>query len=119
SRCGDPPVLRARGAPSTATRPYPRRGSAEPPACGPVELRRLNLRIQNDQVERLVEGKRPHLSGGELGVEQPPALDRPLEPRPRMPLRGHVLPAGAERVRRSYTRGARATAESRARSPHG
>ena len=27
--------------------------------------------------------------GGELRVEQPPSLDRPLEPRPRMPLRSH------------------------------
>ena len=56
-----------------------------PPQRRALELRRLSLRIQTDELERLGERQVAGFPRGEFGVEDPLALDCPPESVPVVP----------------------------------
>jgi hypothetical protein len=60
----------------------------QPPCRDPRPAPRVLLRDQRSQRERLDERDPPDLAGGGFGDEQVAALDRLVEDRPRMALRG-------------------------------
>ena len=70
--------------------------AAEPAQRGPLELRRLIRRVQQNELEGFLEAE-PDLPVGCLGNGDVAALDRTTELCPRMSLRGHGPPGGAGR----------------------
>ncbi len=95
------PAPTRRVAPSVATRPCPPRGSGGTTQRGPLELRRLIRRVQQDKLESLLEAER-ELPRTRLGDHNRAVRDRPAEDDPRMPLRGHGPPGGAGRRSADY-----------------
>ena len=69
----------------------------------PLELRRLVRRVQQKELQGLLERDPSELTCRHLREHDVPALDRPLEDRPRMPCAVTALPMGPDGRRQPYS----------------